>query len=116
LDFFSNLFLSILFLKLGWLIFWLRNLFLFILFLYGVSVVCEIAKVIQVALVYGFGGLFIFFLIGFDFFIVYFLSHIVKKKIVLENSLVIKLYKITKIKGRGKLWIIIVTYNVLFFL
>ena len=57
----------------------------------------------------------LFFLIGFDFFIVYFLSHIVKKKIVLENSLVIKLYKITKIKGCGKLWIIIVTYNVLFF-
>jgi len=53
--------------------------------LYGVSGIWGVTKVIQVAFVYGFGGLFIF-LIGFDFFIVYFLSHIVKEKIDLENS------------------------------
>jgi hypothetical protein len=40
-----------------------------------------------------------FFLIELDFFYGLFFSHIVKNKIVLEKSQVIKLYKVTKIKG-----------------
>jgi len=65
-------------------------------------VVYEFAKVTQVAPVYEFGRLSFFFfslfLIELDFFIVYFFFHIVKK-IVLEKSHVIKLYKVTNIKG-----------------
>jgi hypothetical protein len=62
-------------------------------------VVYGFAKINQVALVYEFHGwsFFIFFLIELTFFIVYFF-HIVKKNI-LEKSHVIKLYKVTKIKG-----------------
>jgi hypothetical protein len=59
-------------------------------------VVCRFVNVIQDALIYGFGGVFVF-LIKLDFFIVYFF-HIVKKKI-LEKKSFIKLYKIKKIEG-----------------
>jgi hypothetical protein len=86
-------------LKLRLLRIYLRNLLLFILPLYKVSMVYEFAKVTQVVLVYEFGGLsFFLFLIELNFFIIYFFSHIVRK-IVLEKSHVIKLYKVTKIKG-----------------
>ena len=54
-------------------------------------------KVTLVASVYEFGEL-SFFLIELDFFYSLFFSHLVKK-IVLEKSHVIKLYKVTKIKG-----------------
>jgi hypothetical protein len=54
------------------------------------------ANVTQVTSFYKFGRF--FFIIKLDFFYSLFFSHIVRK-IVLEKSQVIKLYKITKIKG-----------------
>ena len=68
---------------------------LFIFPLYEVGVVYELVKVTQIALFYEFDE---FFLIELDFFYSLFFSHLVKK-IVLEKSHVIKLYKVTKIKG-----------------
>jgi hypothetical protein len=59
--------------------------------------VYEFIKVTQVVPVYEFGRF--FFLIELDFFYSLFFSHIVKNKIVLEKSHVVKLYKVTKIKG-----------------
>ena len=88
-------------LKLRLLRIYLRNLLLFILPLYKVSMVYEFAKVTQVVLVYEFGGLsFFLFLIELNFFIIYFFSHIVRK-IVLEKNHIIKFYEVTKIKGCG---------------
>jgi hypothetical protein len=43
---------------------------------------------------------FFFFLIELDFFIVYFFFFILLKKLVLEKSHVLKLYKAIKIEGR----------------
>jgi hypothetical protein len=54
--------------------------------------VCEFARVTRVALTYEFGGV-SFFIIEFDFFIIYFFL-IQLKKIVSENSYVIKLYRV----------------------
>jgi hypothetical protein len=77
-------------------------LFPFILPLYEVSIVYGFAKVIQVVLINEFSGLFFFlFLIELDFFYSLFFFHIVKK-IVLEKNHVIKLHKVTKIKGCKK--------------
>jgi hypothetical protein len=56
-------------------------------------VICRIARVIQVALVYGFDEVY-FFLIELNFFYhLFFFSHIVKK-IVFEKNHVIKFYKV----------------------
>jgi hypothetical protein len=100
--------------------------FLLILSFYEVSVICRFVKVFQVAPVYEFGEFFfsLFFLIEFYiFYSLFFFSDIVRK-IVLEKNHVIKLYKITKIKGCEKtiirptpiaLCITIVIHNVLLF-
>jgi hypothetical protein len=70
-------------------------------------------------------GLVGFFLIELDlFYSLFFISHIVKKKIIFEKIRVIKLYKVTKIKRCGETtihptlitsWITIVIHNVLLF-
>jgi hypothetical protein len=54
--------------------------------------VCEFARITQVALIYEYGVV-SFFLIEPDFFIVYFFSHIIKKKFQ-KKSYIIKLYKV----------------------
>jgi hypothetical protein len=77
---------------LEWLRIWLYNLFIFILPFYKVGMVCKFARVTRVAMTYEFGGVSFFYYWIWLFYHLFF-SHTVKK-IVSENSYVIKLYRV----------------------
>jgi hypothetical protein len=80
---------------------WLRNLFLFILSFYKISVVCGFGKIIQVSLIVRVClGVFNFFFLNCSWlFITVYFFLIKLQKIVLAKNHVITLFKVTKIKG-----------------
>jgi hypothetical protein len=88
--FFLNFFYWFYLLIFGWLRIWLHNLFPFILPFYKVSMIYGFARIIEVALVYEFGGVF-FFNWSWLFYHLFFF-HMVKK--IIKKTYIIKLYKV----------------------
>jgi hypothetical protein len=80
---------------LRWLKIWLHNLFCFIFPLYKVSMVCEFARITQVALVYEYGVVSFFFNWTWFFYRLFFFSHIVKKKSFRKKVILLNFIKST---------------------